>query len=170
MSSNVKAALIGLVVIALAIAALLFFVRDRNDANAINSHLLTVANQVSPRLQRPGGRWAAAPSFKEKYRRFAAREQLIIERSKRAMPRQQFLQIQLVPRQGAAPAVLLTSRRGAPVIVNPVDLLVTATSRQARPVTVQQHGAVYQVILKPLDLPEPFRRQHVEAVLEVIQG
>ncbi len=170
MSSNVKAALIGVIVIALAIAALLFFVRDRNNADAINTHLLTVANQVSPRLQESSGRWAAAPSFKEKYRQFTAREQLIIEKSKRGMPRQQFLQIQLVPRQGAAPAVLLSSRAGAPVIVKPVDLLLTATSRQSRPVTVQQHGAVYQVFLKPLDLPEPFRRQHVEAVLEVIQG
>ena len=170
MSSNVKAALIGLVVIALAIAALLFFVSNRNDANAINSHLLTVANQVSPRLQRPGGRWAAAPSFKEKYRRFAAREQLIIEKSKRAMPRQQFLQIQLVPRQGAAPAVLLTSRRGTRVIVNALDVLLAVTTRQPRYATVQQRGAVYQVVLKPLILPEPFRRENVTAVLEVVQG
>lgn len=170
MSSNVKAALIGLVVIALAIAALLLFVRDRNDANAVNSHLLTVANQVSPRLQRPGGRWAAAPSFKEKYRQFAAREQVIIDRSKRGMPRQQFLQIQLVPRQGAAPAVLLTSRRGTRVIVNALDVLLAVTTHQPRYVTVQQHGAVYQVLLKPLDLPEPLRGQHVTGVLEVFQG
>ncbi len=170
MSTNVKAALIGLVVIALAIAALLLFVRDRNNANAVNSHLLTVANQVSPRLQRPDGRWAAAPSFKEKYRRFAAREQVIIERFKRDMSKQQFLQIQLVPRQGAAPAVLLTSRRGTRVIVNALDVLLAVTSRQPRYVTVQQHGAVYQVVLKSLILPEPFRRQNVTAVLEVIQG
>jgi len=170
MSSNVKAALIGLVVIALAIAALLFFVRDRNDANAINDHLLTVANQVSPRLQRPGGRWAAAPSFKAKYRQFTAREKVIIEKSGRGMPQQQLLQIQLVPPQGAAPAVLLTSRSGTPVVVNPLDLLLTATSLQARYVTVQQGGAVYQVFLKPLDLPEPLRRQRVSGVLEVIQG
>ena len=170
MSSNVKAALIGLVVIALAIAALLLFVRDRNDANAINSHLLSVANQVSPRLQRPGGRWAAAPSFKEKYQGFAAREQVVIERSKRGLQKQQFLQIQLVPRQGAAPAVLLTSRRGTRVIVNALDVLLAATTHQPRYVTVQQRGTVYQVVLKPLILPEPFRRQNVTAVLEVVQG
>ncbi len=170
MSSNVKAALIGLVVIALAIAALLLFVRDRNDANAINSHLLTVANQVSPKLQRPGGRWAAAPSFKAEYRQFAAREQVILESSSRGMPQHQFLQIQLVPRQGAAPAVLLTSRRGTRVIVNALDVLLAATTHQPRYVTVQQRGTVYQVVLKPLILPEPFRRQNVTAVLEVVQG
>ena len=165
-----KAALIGVVVIALAIAALLFFVRGRNDANAVNSQLLTVANRVSPQLQQPSGRWAAAPSFKEKYRQFAAREQAIIERSKRGMPQHQFLQIQVVPRQGAAPAVLLTSPGDTRVIVNPLDLLLAVTSRQPRYVTVQQSGAVYQVVLKPLVLPEPFRRENVTAVLEVVQG
>jgi len=170
MSSNVKAALIGVVAIALAIAALLLFVRGRNNANAINTHLQTVANQLSPRLQQPGGGWTTAPSFKEKYRQFAAREQAVIERSTRRMPRQQFVQIQLVPRQGAAHAILLTSRPGSRVVVPPVALLLTATTRQPRYVTVQQRGAMYQVFLKPLDLPEPFRGQHVAAVLEVVQG
>jgi hypothetical protein len=95
---------------------------------------------------------------------------VVIERSKRGLQKQQFLQIQLVPRQGAAPAVLLTSRRGTRVIVNALDVLLAATTHQPRYVTVQQRGAVYQVVLKPLILPEPFRRQNVTAVLEVVQG
>ncbi len=170
MSSNVKAALIGLVAIALAIGALLFFVRERNATTAIRTHLRTTATLLTPKLQQPGGQWASARSFREKYRQFAAREQLIINGSRHRMPQHQFLQIQLIPQQGTAPGLLLTSRAGTRVLVNPVDLLVSQTSRQPRYVEVQQNGALYQAFLQPLKLPQPLRGQHVAALLEVLQG
>lgn len=170
MSSNVKAALIGLVAIALAIAALIFFIRDRNSSSAINAHLRTTANHLTPHLERPGGHWAAAGSFREKYRQFAAREQMVIKRLQRSLPQRQFLQIQLIPQHGTAPGLLLASRAGTRVLVNPIDLLLTQTSRQPRYISIQQSGALYQAFVQPLKLPQALRRQHVAALLEVIQG
>jgi len=170
MSSNVKAALIGLVAIALASVALLLFIRDRNTTAAVNKHLQTTANQVTPHLQQPGGRWAAAPSFKAMYRQFAAQEQAVLNRFQQRMPRRQFVQIALIPMHGLAPGLILTSRPGPRILVAPVYILLTAASRQARYVTVQQSGAQYQVLLKPLNVPQPLRRHRVSAVLEVLQA
>lgn len=169
MSSNLKSALIGLIVIAAAIIALLFVIRGRN-ANAIDTHLATTANRLAPRLAQPGGSWASAPSFAQKYERFVARERIVLQRSKHLMLGQQFVQIQLVPRVGTAPAMVLSSRHGLEVMVNPAVLLVTAATNQPRYATVYQRGTTYQTYLTPLNLPQALRNNHVTAVLEVIQG
>lgn len=167
MSSNVKAALIGLAVIAVAIVALLFVIRGRNP-NAINAHLRATADQLAPRLPQPGGNWAAAPSFVQRYERFKSRQQIVLQQSRHLIPPKQFVQLELVPPTGtAATAAILTSRPGLPMIVDPGALLLTATTGQARYVTAQQAGTTYQVYLTPVKLPGVLSQRHVTEVIEV---
>lgn len=169
MSSNLKTALIGLAVIAVALVVLLFVIRGRNTTSQ-DPQLRTTGERLAPRLQQARGKWASAPSLLKRYEGFASKEQIILEGSKQLIPANQFVQVQLIPPAGTAAAVVLSSRTGVPVNVDPASLLLTTATKQPRYATSQQGGTNYQVYLMPLQIPQSLQRDNVKGIIEVVEG